>query len=204
MNRHHVLLVVLLSALAAIFLWSVVRPYDRFTWYLEAIPVMVALPLLALTYPRFRFTDLVYVMIFLHAVVLLVGAHYTYAEVPLFHWIRDAFGFERNHYDRVGHLAQGFFPALVTREILLRRSPLVPGKWLAFLTLCVCLAISAFYELVEWWVALASGSEAVSFLATQGDPWDTQWDMFLALLGATASLFLFSRWQDLQLQRLPR
>jgi len=137
-------------------------------------------------------------------VVLLVGAHYTYAEVPLFHWVRDTFGFERNHYDRVGHLAQGFFPALVTREILLRRSPLVPGKWLAFLTVSVCLAISAFYELVEWWVALASGSEAVSFLATQGDPWDTQWDMFLALLGAVLSLILFSRWHDVQLQRLPR
>jgi len=204
MNRHQTLLVALLAALAAIFLWSVVDPRDRFTWYLEAIPVMVALPLLALTYRKFRFTDLVYVMIFVHAVVLLVGAHYTYAEVPLFHWVRDTFGFERNHYDRVGHLAQGFFPALVTREILLRRSPLVPGKWLAFLTVSVCMAISAFYELVEWWVALASGSEAVSFLATQGDPWDTQWDMFLALLGAILSLILFSRWHDAQLQRLSR
>jgi putative membrane protein len=191
-----------LGMLAVVFGWSVVDPKDRFTWYLEAFPVMVAVPLLALTYCRFRFTDLVYGLIFLHAVVLLVGAHYTYAEVPLFDTLRDALGLARNHYDRVGHVAQGFFPAMVVREILVRRSPLVPGKWLFFLVVCVCLAISAFYELIEWWVAVASGSNAVAFLATQGDVWDTQWDMSLALVGAVAALVLLGRIHNRALTRL--
>lgn len=184
------------------FVWSAIAPRDLFTWFLEAFPVIIALPLLVFTYRRFRLTDLVYGLIFLHAVVLLVGAHYTYAEVPLFDTLQQAFGLERNHYDRVGHVAQGFFPAIVVREILLRRSPLKVGRWLFFLVVCVCLAFSAFYEMIEWWVALGSGSEAVAFLATQGDVWDTQWDMFLALLGAITSLLLLSASHDRQLRRL--
>jgi putative membrane protein len=200
--RRPALPLALLAALAAVFVWSTVHPNDRFTWYLEAAPVMIAVPLLAVTYRWFPLTGLIYVLIWLHALVLLVGAHYTYAEVPLFDWIRDTFGLVRNNYDRVGHIAQGAFPAMVAREILVRRSPLVPGKWLFFLTTCVCLAISAFYELVEWWVALWSGTEAVAFLATQGDVWDTQWDMALALGGAVASQLLFGPLHDRQLAAL--
>lgn len=185
----------------AVLAWSGHAPKDRFTWFLEVLPVLIALPLLILTWRRFRFTPLAYALMALHAIVLMVGGHYTYAEMPLFNWLRDAFDLTRNHYDRVGHIAQGFFPAIVAREILIRRSPLRPGKWLAFLVLCVCLAISALYEMIEWRVAVASGDEAVAFLATQGDVWDTQWDMFLALLGAIASLLLLSKLHDRQLAR---
>jgi putative membrane protein len=138
-----------------------------------------------------------------HAFILLVGAHYTYAEMPLFNWLRDTYDLERNYYDRLGHVAQGFIPAIVAREILLRCSPLQPGKWLAFIVVSIALAISALYEMLEWWVALASGSEATAFLATQGDVWDTQWDMFLCLIGASVSLLLLSRRHDQSLQRLP-
>lgn len=158
--------------------------------------------MLALTYRRFRFTDLAYCLIALHAVILMVGGHYTYAEMPLFSWLRDAFDLGRNHYDRVGHVAQGFVPAIVAREILLRNLPLRPGAWLFFIVTCVVLAISAFYKLVEWWVAVASGSVAVAFLATQGDVWDTQWDMFLALFGAIAAQLLFSRIHDRELRKI--
>lgn len=193
---------VLLGLLAAVFVWSAWQPQDRFTWWLEVLPVLIALPLLALTGRRFPLTRLAYVLILLHAVILLVGGHYTYAEMPLFNWLRDEYGLARNYYDRVGHVAQGFVPAVVTREILLRTSPLRSGKWLFFLVACVCLAISACYEFLEWWVALASGSEAVAFLATQGDVWDTQWDMFLCLLGAVAALMLLSRRHDRELRGL--
>lgn len=187
---------VLLGLLAAGFAWSAWQPHDRFTWWLEVMPVVIALPLLLLTWRRFPLTRLVYCLILLHALILLVGGHYTYAEMPLFNWLRDTFGLARNYYDRVGHVAQGFVPAMVAREIFLRTSPLRPGKWLSFLVICVCLAISACYEFLEWWVALASGSDAVAFLATQGDVWDTQWDMFLCLLGAIAALSLLSRRHD--------
>jgi len=193
---------VLLGLLAAVFVWSAWQPHDRFTWWLEVMPVLIALPVLGLTGRRFPLTRLVYVLILLHAVILLVGGHYTYAEMPLFNWLRDEYGLARNYYDRVGHVAQGFVPAIVTREILLRTSPLRPGKWLFFLVACVCLAISACYEFLEWWVALASGSDAVAFLATQGDVWDTQWDMFLCLLGAVAALTLLSRRHDAELRGL--
>lgn len=173
--------------LAVVFAWSAVDPRDRLTWVLEVLPVPIALVLLAATYRRFAFSRLAYLAMWAHALILLVGGHYTYAEVPAFDWLRDTFDLARNHYDRVGHIAQGFFPAIVVREILLRRSPLVPGKWLFFLVTAVCLAISAFYEMIEWWVAIASGESATAFLATQGDVWDTQWDMFLALCGALAA-----------------
>ncbi|HWT29234.1 MAG TPA: DUF2238 domain-containing protein [Methylophilaceae bacterium] len=193
---------VLLATLAAVFIWSLVRPHDGFTWLLEAFPVIIGLPILLLTYRRFPFSRLAYGLLLLHAVILLVGAHYTYAEMPLFNWLRDSYDLDRNYYDRLGHLAQGFIPAIVVREILLRQSPLKPGKWLAFVVLSICLAISALYEMLEWWVAVASGSDAVAFLATQGDVWDTQWDMFLCLLGAIASLTLLSHRHDRSLTRL--
>lgn len=189
-------LLTLLAALALLLGWSAWQPKDAFTWFLEAVPVLIAVPLLALTYRRFPFSRFAYAMIWLHAAILLIGAHYTYAEMPLFDWLRDAYGLARNHYDRLGHFAQGAVPAIVAREILLRRSPLPRGKWLFFLVLCVCLAISAFYELIEWWVAVASQSGAVAFLATQGDVWDTQWDMFLALCGALFSLVVLAKWHD--------
>ena len=183
-----------------VLLWSGIGPKDRFTWFLEVAPVLVGLPLLLAPRGRFPFTPLAYGLMALHGVVLMVGGHYTYAEMPLFDWVRDTYGLARNHYDRLGHVAQGFFPAIVAREILVRASPLKSGGWLFFLTTCVCLALSAFYELIEWWVAVASGDEAVAFLATQGDVWDTQWDMVLALLGALSSLLLLSRWHDRQLE----
>jgi putative membrane protein len=201
MNRSPSWLPPLLVTLA-VLAWSAVEPRDRFTWFLEVAPVLIALPVLAVTGRAFPFTTLAYWLMAGHGVILMVGGHYTYAEMPLFNWLRDALELSRNHYDRVGHVAQGFIPALVAREILLRRSPLAPGKWLFFLVASVCLAISACYEMIEWWVAVASGDEAVAFLATQGDVWDTQWDMFLALLGAVSSQILLGRWHDRQLGRL--
>jgi len=192
------LVVGLSLAVGAVLLWSGIHPRDRFTWFLEVLPVLLAWPLLALTYRRFRFTPLAYAFIALHMAVLMVGGKYTYAEVPLFNWLRDTFDLGRNYYDRVGHFFQGFVPALLAREILLRASPLKPGGWLFFLVTCVCLAVSAVYEFFEWGVAIATGTAADAFLGTQGDVWDTQWDMFMALIGALSSQLLLSRLQDRQ------
>ena len=193
---------VLLAVVLAVLLWSAVQPKDRFTWWLEVSPVLVVLPLLIVTGRRFPLTPLLYVAIAVHMAILMVGGHYTYAEMPLFNWLRDELHLARNHYDRVGHLAQGFVPALAAREILLRRTPLRPGGWLFILVVCVCLAVSAAYELIEWGVAEASGDEAVAFLATQGDPWDTQKDMALALLGSVLAQLAFARLHDRQLAQL--
>ncbi len=192
----------LLLAGLVVLAWSAVRPHDYFTWFLEVLPALAGGALLIGTYPGFRFTNLVYVLVFVHAVILMIGGHYTYAEVPLFNWLRDTFGLARNYYDRVGHLAQGFVPAMIAREILLRTSPLRPGKWLFAIVVCICLAISAMYELFEWAVAEATGQAADAFLGTQGDPWDTQWDMFLCLCGAVLSLLMLSRVHDRKLQAL--
>jgi putative membrane protein len=193
----------LLATLAVILLWSGIGPKERGTWWLEVAPVFIGIPFLATTYRRFSLTPLAYILVWLHAIILMVGGHYTYAEVPLFHWIRDAFGLARNHYDRVGHLAQGFVPAILAREVLLRTSPLRQGKWLVFLVCCVCLAISALYELIEWWAALLTSPETgTAFLGTQGDVWDTQWDMFLALAGSIAALLTLSRLHQRQLDQL--
>lgn len=175
---------------------------DRYTWFLETLPVMIGLPLLFFTKQGFPLTTLVYRLLVIHAVILIIGGYYTYAEVPLFNWIRDSLELSRNHYDRVGHFIQGFVPAMLAREILLRRSPLQQGRWLFFLCVCFCLAFSAFYELIEWWVALLSEEAADSFLGTQGDPWDTQTDMFLALIGAISALLLLSKTHDRQLIQL--
>lgn len=195
-------LIALTTVVVVVFVWSAIAPHDRPTWWLEAAPVVIGAAILASTYRRFRFTRLSYMLMAVHAVILLIGAHYTYAEVPLFSWLRDHYELGRNHYDRVGHFAQGFVPAIVTREILLRRSPLVPGKWLFVIVASVCLAISALYEMIEWWVAMASDEGAVSFLGTQGDPWDTQWDMFLALSGALCAQLLLARTHGRALRRL--
>jgi putative membrane protein len=185
-----------------VLLWSGIAPHDRITWWLEVSPVLIAAPLLLLTARRFPLTPLVYGLLFLHAVILMVGGHYTYARVPLGFWMQDAFDFARNHYDRIGHLAQGFVPALLAREILLRQTPLRPGGWLFLLVVSVCLAVSAVYEMLEWWTALLGGIAATDFLGTQGDVWDTQWDMFLAGAGAISALLLLSRVHDRQLARL--
>ncbi|HEY9016413.1 MAG TPA: DUF2238 domain-containing protein [Gemmatimonadales bacterium] len=194
-------LVLLLLVLTGL-VWSGIAPHDRFTWLLEVFPVLLGVPLLVYSYPRFRLTPLLYSLLALHAWILMVGGKYTYAQVPLGFWVQDAFGFARNHYDRLGHFAQGFVPALLAREILIRRSPLGGSRWLPFLVVCVCLAFSAFYELIEFWTALATGEAAEAFLGTQGDPWDTQWDMMLALIGAVTALALLSRWHDRQLRKL--
>lgn len=198
---------VLVAGLLATFLvllaWSGIAPHDRFTWFLEVAPALLAAVILIATRSRFQLTPLAYTCVWLHAAILLVGGHYTYAEVPLFNWLRDAFHLSRNHFDRVGHIAQGFFPAIVARELLIRTSPLRPGKWLFILVCCVCLAISAFYELIEWGVAEATGSAADAFLGTQGDVWDTQWDMMLALFGAILSQILLRRLHDREISRLP-
>ncbi len=180
---------------------SGIGPRDRTTWWLEVAPILIAVPILAATARRFPLTPLAYRLIFVHALVLMLGAHYTYAEVPVGFWMKRALGLARNPYDRIGHLVQGFVPAIVAREVLIRCSPVKAGPWLPFLVLSVCLAISALYELVEWWAALIGGEGADAFLGTQGDQWDTQWDMFLALLGAATALLLLSRLHDRQIAR---
>ena len=193
----------LLALVLAVFAWSAWMPRDRFTWLLEIAPVPIAIAFIAAAYPRWRFTPLVLALIAVHAMVLMVGGKYTYAEVPLFNDLRDHFGLARNYYDRIGHFAQGFVPAMVAREILVRRRVVERGAWLFFLVTCVCLAISASYELIEWRVAVASGTAADAFLGTQGDVWDTQWDMFLALCGALVAQLALGTWHDRQLGAAP-
>ena len=182
--------------------WSGSGPYDRLTWFLEVVPVLVAVPLLAWTARSFPLTPLAYVLIAVHALILMYGGHYTYALTPFGDWLRDVFGFTRNHYDRIGHLMQGFGPAIIARELLLRTSPLRPGKWLFALVTLSILGVSASYEFTEWWAAIAGGDAAGAFLGTQGDVWDTQWDMFLAGCGAIIAQASLSRVHDRQLLRL--
>jgi putative membrane protein len=181
---------------------SGIGPHDRTTWWLEVAPILIAVPILVVTARRFPLTPLAYRLIFVHALILMLGAHYTYAEVPAGFWLKRALGLARNPYDRIVHFVQGFVPAILAREVLIRRSPVKAGRWLTFLVLCVCLAISALYELVEWWAALLGGEGADAFLGTQGDQWDTQWDMFLALLGAAIALLVLSRLHDRQITRI--
>ncbi|HEU4921447.1 MAG TPA: DUF2238 domain-containing protein [Burkholderiales bacterium] len=181
---------------------SGIKPYDRATWWMEVAPVLIAAPILAATYRHFPLTTLLYCLIAIHALVLILGGAYTYARVPLGFWLQDWFGFERNPYDRIGHFMQGFVPAILAREILLRTHSVRTKKMAAFLSVCVALAFSAFYELLEWWAALALGQGAHEFLGTQGDPWDTQADMFLALVGAALALVALSRIHDQQIEAL--
>ena len=179
---------------------SGIGAYQPGTWLLEVAPVLIGAPILVATSRRFPLTPLAYRLLCLHALILCLGGHYTYARVPLGYWVQDLFGLARNHYDRVGHFAQGFVPAIVAREVLLRTSPLRPGKWLFFLVCCVCLAFSAFYEFIEWWAALIGGDSATAFLGTQGDQWDTQWDMFLALVGAIVAQLTLGGIHDRELR----
>jgi putative membrane protein len=190
---------VLLAAGLVVLAWSAWRPHDYFTWGMEVAPIFIGVPILVVTGHRFPLTPLLYRLIFAHAVILMIGGHYTYAEVPLGFWMQRAFGFARNHYDRIGHFAQGFVPAVLGREILWRWGVVTRRGWLFFLVACVCLAFSAFYELVEWWTAEATGSAATAFLGTQGDPWDTQWDMCFALAGALAAQLALGRAHDRQM-----
>jgi putative membrane protein len=193
-----VLLVIVVLGL----IWSGIGPHDRLTWVLEVVPVLIAIPLLVWTARSFPLTPLVYVLIAVHSLILMYGGHYTYALTPLGDWMRDVFGFSRNHYDRIGHLMQGFGPAIVARELLLRTSPLRPGKWLFALITLSILGVSACYEFTEWWAALAGGESAGAFLGTQGDVWDTQWDMFLAGCGAVLAQVLLGRVHDRQLAKI--
>jgi putative membrane protein len=193
----------ILLLVVVVFIWSGIRPHDYFTWILEVFPAIIGIAILAATYRNFRFTTLVYVLVAAHAIILMIGGHYTYAEVPLFNWIRDEFALSRNHYDRLGHFAQGFVPAMIVREVLLRKSPLKRGGWLFFIVVSICLAISALYELFEWGVSEATGSAGDAFLGTQGDVFDTQKDMAMALVGAITSMLLLSRQHDMQLRKLP-
>ena len=187
---------------AAALAWSRIAPFDTLTWYLEIFPIAIAFPLMYATARRHPLTPMLYWLIAFHSLILVLGAHYTYARVPLGFWFQDLLDLSRNHYDRVGHIAQGFIPAIAVREIFKRWSPVKSGLWLAFMTVATCLAISACYEFVEWWVAVAAGGAAEDFLATQGDIWDTQWDMFLAACGAILAVATLSRVHDRTIARL--
>jgi putative membrane protein len=186
----------------SVLVWSAINPKDYFTWLLETAPALIALIILIATRRRFPLTSLTYNLILIHSIILMIGAHYTYAEVPLFNWLKVTFELERNNYDKLGHLAQGFIPAIVAREILIRNQIVKGRKWLNFLIICICLAISAFYELIEWFVALVSKEAAESFLGTQGYMWDTQSDMAFALAGAVSAMVTLSRLHDRQISKI--
>ena len=188
----------LLTSLVVLLVWSRIGAYDPHTWLLEVFPILIGVPVLIILYPGLRLTPLVYTLIWIHAGILMLGGHYTYARVPLGFWMEGWFGFHRNNYDRIGHLAQGFIPAMVAREIFIRRSPFGRTRWLPFMTVCFCLAFSAFYELIEFWTALAEGRGATTS-RHPGRSWDTQWDMMMALIGSILALVLLSRWHDRQL-----
>lgn len=196
------LVVALALTLAVLLATSAIAPYERGTWLMEVAPILIAVPVLAFTYRTFPLTRLLYVLVFVHAVILLVGGAYTYARVPFGFWMQDVLGLDRNPYDKIGHFAQGFVPALVAREVLARGGYVKGKNMLAFVCLSIAMAISACYELVEWGAALALGQGAEEFLGTQGYVWDTQSDMWYALLGASASLLLLSRWHDREMARL--
>jgi putative membrane protein len=192
------LLAIALTALA----FSAIHPHDRLTWVLEVFPLFIAAPVLIATWRRFPLTPLLYRLILFHALILFIGGHYTYAEVPFGDWLKGLFNLSRNPYDRIGHFAQGFVPALLAREVLLRRTPLVRGGWLFFIVASICLAVSACYEFIEWWSAVLLGQGADAFLGSQGDQWDTQWDMFSAFIGAITAQLTMARLHDRHLERL--
>jgi len=189
----------LLFGVAAVLIWSAIAPNDRLTWFMEVIWVLAAYPLLILTHKRFPLTRLLCILIAIHCVILIYGGKYTYALTPLGDWVRTVFDLKRNNYDRLGHFAQGFIPAILARELLLRCTPLRPGGWLFYLVCAASLSFSAFFEFIEWWAAVLLGGDADAYLATQGDIWDTQWDMFLALCGAITAQLTLARMHDRQL-----
>ncbi len=198
MTRSPLIPLITLALATIVFIWSAINPYERGTWWMEVAPALIALPLLAFTYKRFRLTDLSYALIGIHASILMIGGKYTYALVPLFDFIEGT----RNNYDKLGHFAQGFIPAIIIRELLLRTSPMQPGKWLAAVIIFSCLGISAVYELVEWLAAVLLGQGAEEFLGTQGDEWDTQKDMLWAGIGACTALLSLSHWHNRQLEKI--
>ena len=188
----------------AVFIWSAINPKDYFTWFLEVTPAMIALLILVFTYNKFRFTPLVYALILIHCIILMVGGHYTYAQVPAFDFIKEFFNQDRNNYDKLGHVAQGFIPAIIAREIIIRKDIISIESWRNFFIVCFCLALSAFYELVEWWVAVFTGEGANDFLGTQGYIWDTQSDMFWALFGSVLALILLQNYHNKELANLKK
>ncbi|QKF65784.1 DUF2238 domain-containing membrane protein [Arcobacter venerupis] len=188
----------------SVFVWSLVNPKDLFTWFLEVLPAIIALIVLVFTYNKFRLTPLVYSLILIHCIILMVGGHYTYAQVPLFDFIKEFFHLDRNNYDKLGHFAQGFVPAMVAREIIIRKNIISGEAWRNFFIVCFCLAFSAFYELVEWWVAISSGEGANDFLGTQGYIWDTQSDMFWALIGSILALLILRKYHSKQLLNIKK
>lgn len=194
----------MLSATIAVMVWSGIAPRDYFTWILEVFPGIIGIAILLSLYRKFRLSNLLYALIAVHIMVLAIGGHYTYAEMPLFNWLRDAFGLARNYYDRLGHLMQGLVPALIAREIFLRQQVVKPGAWLNFFMVASALTISVFYEFIEWWVAVGTGTAAEAFLGTQGDVWDTQWDMFMALVGALAAIVIFTKAHDKSLNKIEK
>ena len=187
-----------------VFIWSAINPKDYFTWFLEVFPAIVALIILTFTYKNFKFTPLVYSLIFIHSVILMVGGHYTYSEVPLFDFIKDVFNHDRNNYDKLGHFAQGFIPAMVAREIIIRKNIINIEAWRNFFIVCFCLGFSAFYELIEWWVAILSNDSANDFLGTQGYIWDTQSDIFWALIGSILALTILRNFHTKQLLNIKK
>lgn len=191
---------IVFSATALVFIWSGIRPHDYFTWFLEVVPALLAFIILVLTRNRFRFSDFIYILICFHAMILMIGGHTTYAEMPLFNWLRDTFDLARNYYDRFGHFAQGFVPALIAHEMILRKNLIPRRGWRIFFIIFTILGFSAFYEFFEWWMALLSGEAATAFLGTQGDIWDTQWDMFMCFIGSIAALALFARYREKKLR----
>lgn len=201
MNRN---LAIMIAAASLLLLLAIsgIHPYDRLTWVMEVLPIILVVPILAVTFRRFPLTTILYTLIFIHAVILMVGGHYSYARVPLGYWIERLLSLDRNPYDKIGHFAQGFVPAIAAREILIRGRYVRTPKMLAFIVICIVLAISAAYELLEWGSALALGQNAEDFLATQGDPWDTQSDMLFALIGGTCALLFMARWHDRQINTL--
>lgn len=187
---------------SVVFIWSLINPKDLFTWFLEVLPAMIALIVLVRTYKNFKLTPLVYTLILIHCIILMVGGHYTYASVPLFDFIKDFFNQDRNNFDKLGHFAQGFIPAMVAREIIIRKSIITIESWRNFFIICFCLGFSAFYELIEWLVALLSNEASNDFLGTQGYIWDTQSDMAWALFGAILALIVLSKYHDKQLKKI--
>ena len=185
-----------------VFIWSAINPKDYFTWFLEVTPAFIALLVLVFTYNKFKFTSLVYTLILIHCIILMVGGHYTYAQVPAFDFIKEFFNQDRNNYDKLGHIAQGFIPAMIAREIIIRKNIISIEAWRNFFIVCFCLAFSAFYELIEWWVAILSNDSADDFLGTQGYIWDTQSDMAWALFGSILALLLLCKYHNKQLQNI--
>lgn len=197
-KKFHLLL---LLTLIGVFIWSAINPKDLFTWFLEILPALIGSLVLIYLYPKYKFSNFLYLLIWIHSIILIVGGHYAYAEMPVFNLIRDTFGLSRNYYDRLGHFAQGFIPAIIVREVLIKNEVLNKKKYLSFIVICICLTISASYELLEFGVARVTGDSAESFLGTQGDIWDTQWDMLMALVGSITSLSLLKSYHDKKLNQ---